>query len=191
MGLRQTGRAVKTGRGGAAWSALLPGFLCVLFLFPAGGSARAAGNGTVLEGSGIRFPGGFDSNTVGEVRGTARGVERPERGPMRFRLESGKETYTVLISPSWYWEDLRTEIPEGAEVGVRGSKTLGRDMGMYIIAQEIRVLSSGQAWVFRDEKGYPLWKGEGGGMGVGGGSGSPMLRGGGGKGPGGMGGRGR
>jgi hypothetical protein len=191
LGLRRIGRAVKTGRVGAALSALLPGFLCVLILFPAGGTALAAGNGTVLEGSGIRYPGGFDPNTVGEIRGTARGVDRPEEGPIRFRLESGTETYTVLVSPSWYWEDLRTEIPEGAEVSVRGSKTLGRDMGMYIIAQEIRVVSSGQGWVFRDEKGFPLWKGQGGGMGVGGGSGSPMLRGGGGKGPGGMGGRGR
>jgi len=191
MGLGQNSRAVKTGCGRAALSALLPVFLCVLFLFPAGGTALAAGNGTVLEGSGILYPGGFDPNTVGEVRGTARGVERPERGPMRFRLDSGKETYTVLVSPSWYWEDLRMGIPEGAEVSVRGSKTLGRDMGMYIIAQEIRVISSSQAWVFRDEKGFPLWKGQGGGMGVGGGSGSPMLRGGGGKGPGGMGGKGR
>lgn len=191
MERRKTVRTMKTGRSRAAFTALLPGFLCVLFLFPAGGIALAAGDGTILEGSGIRYPGGFDPNTVGEVHGTARGVEKPDRGPMRFRLESGKETYTVLVSPSWYWEDLRTEIPEGAEVGVRGSKTLGRDMGMYIIAQSIRVMSSGQAWVFRDEKGTPLWKGQGEGMGVGGGSGSPMLRGGGGKGPGGMGGRGR
>ena len=191
MGLRRTGNAVKSGGGRAAWSALLPGFFCVLFLLPVGSTALAAGNGTVLEGSGIHYPDGFDPNTVGEVRGTARGVEKPERGPMRFRLESGKETYTVLVSPSWYWQDLRTEIPEGAEVSVRGSKTLGRDMGMYIIAQEIRVMSSGRGWAFRDEKGFPLWKGQGGGMGVGGGSGSPMFRGGGGKGPGGMGGRGR
>jgi hypothetical protein len=191
MGRRRTGRAVNTGRGGAALSVLLPGFLCVLFLFAACGTALAAGNGTVLEGSGIIYPDGFDPNTVGEVRGTARGVERPERGPMRFRLESGKETYTVLVSPSWYWEDLRMGIPEGAEVSVRGSKTLGRDMGMYIIAQEIHVMPSGRAWVVRDENGSPLWKAQGGGMGVGGGSGSPMLRGGGGKGPGGMGGRGR
>ena len=189
MGLRQTDRGLKTGQGGAALSALLLGFLIVLFL-PTG-AVLAAGNGTVLEGSGIQYPGGYDPNTVGEVRGTARGVDRPEQGPMRFRLESGKETYTVLVSPSWYWEDLRTEIPEGAQVSVRGSKTLGRDMEMYIIAREIRVLSSGQAWVFRDEKGFPLWKRQVGGMGVGGRSGSPMLRGGGGKGPGGMGGRGR
>jgi hypothetical protein len=191
MELRRTGRAMKTGDGKAALSALLLGFVCVLTLFPAGGTALAAGKKPVLEGSGIRYPGGFDTNTVGEVRGTVRGVDRAERGPMRFRLESGQETYTVLVSPSWYWEDLGTEIPEGAEVSVRGSKTLGRDMGMYIIAQEIRVMSSGKAWAFRDEKGTPLWKGEGEGMGAGGGPGSPMLRGGGGKGPGGMGGRGR
>jgi hypothetical protein len=182
---------MKTGDGRAAFAALLLGFLCVLILFPAGGNALAAGKKPVLEGSGIRYPGGFDTNTVGEVRGTVRGVDRPVRGPMRFRLESGQETYTVLVSPSWYWEDLGTEIPEEAEVSVRGSKTLGRDMGMYIVAQEIRVISSGKAWVFRDEKGIPLWKGEGDGMGAGGGTGSPMLRGGGGKGPGGMGGRGR
>ena len=190
MELRQTGRGLKTGPGRAALSALLLGFFCVLSLFPAGGTVLAAGDGTVLEGSGIRYPGGYDPNTVGEVRGTARGIEEPEQGPMRFRLESGKETYTVLVSPSWYWEDLRTEISEGAQVSVRGSKTLGRDMEMYIIAQEIRVPSSGQAWEFRDEKGFPLWKRQVGGMGVGGGSGSPMLRGGGGKGPGGMGGMG-
>jgi hypothetical protein len=191
MGHRKTGREKGTGRGRAGWSVLLLGSFCVPFLLFAAGIAHALEDGTTLAGSGIRYPGGFDLNTVGEVRGTAHGVERPESGPIRFRLDSGMETYTVLVSPAWYWEDLRTDIPEGAEVKVRGSKTLGRDMGLYIIAQEIRVPASGRAWVFRDDHGLPLWKAMGGGMGVGGGSGSPMFRGGGGKGPGGMGGRGR
>jgi hypothetical protein len=193
MELRQIGSAAKTRRGRAALSALLSGFFCFLLLFPAGDTALAAGDGTVLENSGILYPEGFDPNTVGEVRGTARGVEKPERGPIRFRLDSGKETYTVLVSPSWYWEDLRTEIPEGAEVSVRGSKTLGRDMRMYMIAQEIRILSAGRTWTFRDPDGFPLWKGGrgGAGIGVGGGSGSPMLRGGPGRGSGGGSGKGR
>ena len=191
MERRRAGRTPGTGRGRAARAALLLGSLCVPFLLCAAGIAHAVEEGTTLEGSGIRYPGGFDLNTVGEVRGTAYGVERPERGPIRFRLDSGMETYTVLVSPAWYWEDLRTEIPDSAEVKVRGSKSLGRDMGLYIIAQEIRVLSSGRAWVFRDDQGLPLWKAQGGGMGVGGGSGSPMFRGGAGRGPGGMGGRGR
>jgi hypothetical protein len=181
---------MRTRRSGAARTALLLGFLCAAVLFPAA-AARAAESGDVLEGSGIRYPEGFDRNTVGEIRGTAHAVDRPESGPIRFRLESGKDAYTVLVSPAWYWEDLRTEVPEGAEVKVRGSKTLGRDMGLYIIAQEIRVPSSGKAWVFRDDDGTPLWKAHSGSMGRGGGSGSPMLRGGGGKGPGGMGGKGR
>jgi len=188
---RRTGSMPGTGRGRAERAALLLGSLCVLSLLCAAGIVQAAEGGTLLEGSGIRYPGGFDLNTVGEVRGTAHRVERPESGPIRFRLDSGMETYTVLVSPAWYWEDLRTEIQEGAEVKVRGSKTLGRDMGLYIIAQEIRVLASGRAWVFRDGQGLPLWKAQGGGMGVGGGSGSPMFRGGGGRGPGGMGGKGR
>jgi len=144
----------------------------------------------MLEGSGIRYPDGFDLNTVGEVRGTAHELRRPERGPVRFRLDSATESYTVLASPQWYWEDLRTEIPEGAEVKVRGSKSLGRDLQMYIIAQEVRLTGSGRAWVFRDDHGAPLWKSMAGGTGVGGGSGSPMFRGGAGRGPGGMGGMG-
>jgi hypothetical protein len=188
---RRTGKAESTDRSRAARTALLLCCLCALSFIPAVGIAQAAENGAVLEGSGIRYPEGFDLNTVGEVRGTAWGVDRPKRGPIRFRLETGKETYTVLVSPAWYWVDLRTEIPDGADVNVRGSKTLGRDMGLYIVAQEIRILPSGKAWVFRDNNGVPLWKAQGGGMGVGGRSGSPMLRGGGGKGPGGMGGRGR
>jgi len=193
MGLRRIGRAVKTGRGRAVLSALLLAVLSAAWLLLSGGVAAALEEGALLEGSGIHYPGGFDPNTVGEVRGTARGVDKPERGPIRFRLDSGKEMYTVLVSPSWYWEDLRTEIPEGAEVSVRGSKTLGRDMEMYIIAQEIRILSGGRSWTFRDEAGFPLWKGGrgGAGMGVGGGSGSPMLRGGPGRGSGGGAGRGR
>ncbi len=191
MELRRAGKSIRTGRGGAARAALLLCSLCAALLFPAADGALAAEGGTVLEGSGIRYPDGFDRNTVGEVRGTARGIERPESGPIRFRLETGPDAYTVLVSPAWYWEDLRTEIPEGAEVKVRGSKTLGRDMGLYIIAQEVRLLSSGKAWAFRSDEGAPLWKGQGTAAGTGGGAGSPMFRGGARKGPGGMGGRGR
>jgi len=177
-------------RGGAVRAALFLVSFCVACLCSAAGGASAAESGVLLEGSGIRYPGGFDRNTVGEVRGTAHDVHRPESGPIRFRLDSGRDSYTVLASPAWYWEDLHATVPEGAEVEVRGSKTLGRDMALYIVAQEIRLLSSGRSWAFRDDDGVPLWKVQAGAMGRGGGSGSPMFRGGG-KGPGGMGGRGR
>jgi len=190
----RTGDARGAARSRTAWVALLLCAFCVPLLFCGAPSAHAAGDDTMLEGSGIRYPEGFDLNTVGDVRGTAHAVERPDRGPIRFRLDAATETYIVLASPQWYWEDLRTEIPEGAEVKVRGSKTLGRDLQLYVIAQEIRVTASGRTWAFRDDRGAPLWKSAAGGMGVGGSSGSPMLRGGAGRGPGGtggMGGRGR
>jgi hypothetical protein len=114
---------------------------------------------TTLEGSGIHYPGGFDPNTVGEVQGRAYEYAQPGSGPVRFRLDTGKETYTVLASPRWYWSDLSATISDGTEVWVRGSKSLGMDGNLYIIAQEVRLRPSGKLLVFRDEDGYPLWKG--------------------------------
>jgi hypothetical protein len=170
--------------------ALLLLFWVNAFLSPALETAQAQEGDTVLEGSGIHYPGGFDPNTVGDVRGKAFGLSVPERGPVRFRLETGKETYTVLASPKWFWKDLSAELPDGAEIRVRGSKTLGRDANLYIIAQRIRIGSSGRLMDLRDDDGSPIWKGpKAGGMGAPGGS--PMRGGGGmGSGPGGMGGMG-
>jgi len=127
----------------------------------------------VLPGSGIHYPGGYDSNTVGEVRGRAYVYALSEDGPVRFRVESGRETYEVMASPRWYWNDLGASIPDGTEVRVRGSKSLGKDGNLYLIAQEMRVLSTGKTYAFRDDDGYPLWKGpRTGAQGAGGGFGS-------------------
>jgi hypothetical protein len=178
--------------GRAVLPALLLLFFPAVFLPLALGTAQAEERDTVLEGSGIHYPGGFDPNTVGEVRGKAYGLSVPERGPVRFRLETGRETYTVLASPKWFWKDLNAELPDGAEIRVRGSKTLGRDSNLYIIAQRIRIGSSGRLMDLRDGDGSPIWKGpKSGVMGAPGGFGSPMRGGGGmGSGPGGAGGMG-
>ncbi len=178
--------------GKARLPVLLLLFFLTAFLPPALGTAQAEERDTVLEGSGIRYPDGFDPNTVGEVHGKAYGISVPERGPVRFRLETGRETYTVLASPKWFWKDLNAEFPDGAEIRVRGSKTLGQDSNLYIIAQRIRIGSSGRPMDLRDDGGFPLWKGpKAGGMGAPGGFGSSMGGGGGmGSGPGGMGGMG-
>lgn len=185
----QTGNLAFSKIGMTFIPALLLLFWVNSFFSPALETAQAQEGDTVMEGSGIHYPGGFDPNTVGEVRGTAYGLSVPERGPVRFRLETGRETYTVLASPKWYWKDLSAELPDGAEIRVRGSKTLGRDANLYIIAQQIRIGSSGRPMDLRDDGGFPLWKGsKTGGMGAPGGS--PMRGGGGmGSGPGGMGGR--
>jgi len=189
MALRRTGSTEMTGGSRAAVRALLL-FLALILSFPAG--VHAADPDTVLAGSGIRYPGGFDPDTVGEIRGRASGYSTPDEGPVFFRLSTERENYTVLASPPWYWKDIKADLPDGSDVRVRGSKTLGKDMVLYVIAQEVQFLPSGKSWVFRDGDGYPLWKGRKGvaaGSGMGGAS--PMRRGGGGAGggPGGPGGR--
>jgi hypothetical protein len=168
-----------------AWAFLLLSLLGVAFSFrPA--AAQAQEKDVILPESGIHYPGGFDPNTVGEVRGKAYGYFQPPEGPIRFRVDSGKETYMVMASPQWYWNDLGAKIPDGTEVRVRGSKSLGKDGNLYLVAQEMRVLSSGKTYAFRDDDGYPLWKGpRTGARGSGGGFGSPQKGIGGG--PGGMG----
>ena len=112
----------------------------------------------ILEESGIHYPGGFDPNTVGEVQGKAFNFSRQEKGPVRFQLISDRKTYTILTSPPWYWNEIQVKISEGTEVIVRGSKSFGKDGNLYIVAQEIRIPSSGQHIVFRGKEGTPLWK---------------------------------
>ena len=121
--------------------------------------ARAEEKDGVLPESGIHYPGGFDPNTVGNVEGKVHGYFGPKRGPVRFQVVSERETYTVLVSPAWYWKDLGAEVSDGTQVKVQGSKSLGRDGRLYIIAQEIQILPSGRSMVFRGEDGFPLWKG--------------------------------
>jgi hypothetical protein len=123
-------------------------------------TAHAEEGDVVLQDSGVRYPGGFDPNTVGEVQGKAYGLAQPKNGPVRFRLESGNDTYTVLASSNWYWKDLKVQLPDGSNVVVRGSKSLGNDMQLYIVAQKIRLVDSGRSLVLRNEAGNPLWKGQ-------------------------------
>lgn len=147
----------------AALLALPLMFWAIAFLPPVLKTAHAEEADVVLQGSGVRYPGGFDPNTVGEVQGKAYGLAQPQNGPVRFRLEAGKESYTVLASSNWYWKDLKTQLSDGSNVVVRGSKSLGNDMQLYIVAQKIRLLDSGRTVVLRDEAGKPLWKGMAGG----------------------------
>ena len=148
---------------GAALSALPLLLLAIVFLPFMLRTALAEEVDVVLRNSGVRYPGGFDPNTVGEVQGRAYGLAQPQNGPVRFRIDAGNETYTVLASPGWYWKDLKPQLSDGSNVVVRGSKTLGNDMQLYIVAQKIRLQGSGQILVLRDDAGKPLWSGQAGG----------------------------
>jgi uncharacterized membrane protein YgcG len=140
----------------ACLTALLCLILVILILVWAG-SGFAAEDRT-LEQSGIRYPEGYDINTVGEVQGKVYGFVQPGKGPARFSIVSRRDTYTVFASPSWYWNDFGIKLKDGDVVQVIGSKSLGKDGNLYIIAQEVRVPASGQSLVFRGIDGTPLWK---------------------------------
>lgn len=169
------GSARHAGRSGAAGAALLLLFALAAVATPQLAGTAGAQEDTVLAGSGIRYPGGFDPNTVGEVRGKATGLSRPEHGPVRFLLRSDRDTYTVLAAPTWFWNDLKIELPDGTPVRVRGSKSVGKDGRLYIIAQEVILSAKGRSLSFRDDAGSPLWRGAGAGRaGRGMGTGSPM-----------------
>jgi hypothetical protein len=144
--------------GRRAISVALLSLLFAVFLPQSPPTVWAEDKGFVLPESGIYYPGGFDANTIGEVRGKASTPEFSAAGPVQFRLASERETYIVLASPKWFWNDLRIQFSEGRELRVRGSKSLGRDGKLYIIAQEIQILPDGKPMAFRGADGHPLWK---------------------------------
>jgi hypothetical protein len=142
---------------GRALYALSVSVLVFLMFFST--PVRADGGNMVLENSGIIYPGGFDINTIGEVRGSVRNLTTPETGPVNFGLAAEKDTYTVLASPAWYWRQAGLSIKEGEQVTVRGSKSLGKDSRLYIIAQDIKSEGTGKIITLRGKDGRPLWSG--------------------------------
>lgn len=117
---------------------------------------------TTLPACGIRYPGGYDPNTVGAVEGRVAAFTRPERGPVSFQLEAAGETYTVFVAPAWYLEDQMIRIEKGDQVRVKGSKTMGADGNLYLVAQELTLPGTATPVILRDVLGKPSWSGRGG-----------------------------
>jgi hypothetical protein len=135
---------------------LLSIFLCLV----ATSFAGAAEQDKAFEQSGIHFPSGFDLNTVGELNGRIAGLYRPSgNGPVIVNLETAWEKYAVVTCPPWYWDELKIKVSVGEEIRVVGSKSLGKDGHLYIIAQEIHFVGQGGSIVLRVKTGTPLWSG--------------------------------
>jgi hypothetical protein len=113
----------------------------------------------VLPGCGICYPGGYDPNTVGEVRGPVSDLDVPDDGPVRFTLNGDEERWVVLASPAWFWKSADVHLAPGETVTVRGSKSLGADGKLYIVAQSIGFQGRQPALLLRDARGVPLWRG--------------------------------
>jgi hypothetical protein len=137
--------------------------LCLTALFaavtPRAARAQEQEPEVILPSCGIRYPGGYDPNTVGVVSGRIAAIDRPERGPVSFRLDTGHESYTVLAAPAWYWDEQRLAIAIGDAAQVKGSKSLGADGKLYLLAREISVSGSDRPYVLRDARGKPTWSG--------------------------------
>lgn len=124
-------------------------------------SARAADAQEILDqvlpGCGVCYPGGYDINTVGEVSGPIVSLQEPAEGPVRFVVAGEGERWVVLASPAWYWKSAKLQLVSGDIVIVRGSKTLGSDGTLYLVAREIQHAGDAPVLVLRDRRGAPLW----------------------------------
>jgi hypothetical protein len=141
----------------------LPSLLCLVALValtPAT-SVRAQEEEpeVTLPAGGIRYPGGYDPNTVGVVEGRVASFVRPEHGPVSFRLEAAGEAYTVLAAPAWYWGERKLLVRDGDRVRVKGSKSMGADGNLYLVVQEFTVAGSDTPVILRDARGKPAWSG--------------------------------
>jgi hypothetical protein len=133
--------------------------VCFSYISPFIRISYAQEKNVILSDSGIIYPGGYDLNTVGDIQGKIKGILIPGSGPVRITLTVDKETYTVLASPGWFWKSSDAPITEGMEISVHGSKTVGIDGNLYIIAQKITVPGTNKTLALRSESGKALWSG--------------------------------
>lgn len=139
--------------------------LCLLALValtpPSPARAQEREPEMILPACGILYPGGYDPNTVGVVEGRVFAFNLPEQGPVSFRLEAAVATYTVLAAPAWYWAELKLELRDGDRVRVKGSKSMGADGKLYLVAQELLLPGVERHVLLRDTQGVPVWSGHG------------------------------
>jgi hypothetical protein len=78
---------------------------------------------------------------------------------VRFVVAGERERWVVLASPAWFWKSAKRRLQSGDAVTVRGSKTLGADGTLYLVAREIQHAGDAPVLVLRDRRGTPLWSG--------------------------------
>ena len=146
-------------------STVLPATLCLVAIFMLSPTdavrAQEQEPEVILPACEIRYPGGYDPNTVGVVEGRVASIGHPPQGPVPFRLEAAEEAYTVLTAPAWYWRVRELVIRDGDHVRVKGSKTMGADGNLYLVAQEITGAGAEKPVILRDALGKPAWSGYG------------------------------
>ncbi len=140
---------------GTLFATILFPLLCLLMSFP----VHSAEENWDLKQSGIHIPGGFDINTLGELHGRVSGIHYlgSDSNTIIIELETTWEKYAVITCPPWYWNAQKIKVVIGEQMRVIGSKSLGKDWRLYVIAQEIHLLGQKRSISLRDKSGFPLW----------------------------------
>ena len=93
-----------------------------------------------LPACGIRYPGGYDPNTVGVVEGRVAVVRPPGAGPRLVPSRGCRGNLHRLHGPGLVLGRTgRSRSGTAISVRVKGSKTMGADGNLYLVAQEITV----------------------------------------------------
>ncbi|MFB3925705.1 MAG: DNA-binding protein [Syntrophales bacterium] len=104
----------------------------------------------------------YDRASVIEISGVVLQADLSQRGgPPSLRLESGGETFTVVLGPGWYLRQQRADIRIGDRLAVRGSKMKGREGKTYLVAAWVKNVRTGQILELRDDNGRPFWSSRG------------------------------
>jgi hypothetical protein len=135
-------------------------------LFVVTDSFAQKGPGMMWRGSGGWGPGSpynrmYDPKTVETVTGEVVSVSSivPNKGMgagVHMILNTGKETISVHLGPSWYLENQDVRIEPKDKVEVKGSKiTFGGKPAL--IAIEVK--KGDEVLKLRDDTGFPVWSG--------------------------------
>lgn len=103
----------------------------------------------------------YDRNSVVEVKGEIVAVERiiPTTGMsagFHLMINTGKETISVHLGPTWYIDSQNFELEVGQKVDIEGSQVL-LNAQYVIIARKVEIGS--RVLNLRDRNGIPKWSG--------------------------------
>jgi hypothetical protein len=101
---------------------------------------------------------GYDENTEIRIKGTILQVQPRMRGPVVVLLQTANRDYKVITGPPWYLEQEGFELKPGDSLKVTGSKFIGRDGNLYVVARWLRNLSTGKGLLLRDSSLIPHWR---------------------------------
>ena len=103
---------------------------------------------------------GYDENTEINVSGTILEITPHTRGPVIVRLSSKGRVYNIKTAPLWYLAKENITFVTGAQIEVMGSKYVGTDGNLYLMARQIKDPTTGQIIMMRDSACRPLWWGD-------------------------------